>query len=154
MRLVSSAKVQGGLGRVLTGVTGSAALLVFLLAVFTLTGWSLIAALGIVALLGLALLAVRMLRAEITVDADTVVFVLRLRPLRTVSLDRKTIRSAAASSDTSLAEGFGYRVLGKKRRGLLVGGPCIEVETDEITWVVSCAEPATAAEAIALRHRL
>ena len=152
MRLVSSAKVQGGLGRVLTGVTGSAALLVFLLAVFTLTGWSLIAALGIVALLGLALLAVRMLRAEITVDADTVG--LRLRPLRTVSLDRKTIRSAAASSDTSLAEGFGYRVLGKKRRGLLVGGPCIEVETDEITWVVSCAEPATAAEAIALRHRL
>lgn len=146
MSLVSSVKVQGGYAHVFTGIVGSAALFVFLMAVFTLSGWSLVAALGIVAFLGLALLAVRMLRSEISVNADKVV--LRLRPLRTVSLNRDEIRSVAASSDTSLAEGFGYRVLGKKRRGLLVGGPCVEVKTDEITWIVSCAEPAVTAATI------
>ena len=148
MSLVSSVKVQWGQARVLTGVVGSAALLVLLMAVFTLKGRSLIAALGIVALLGLVLLAVQMLRTEISVDADKVV--LRLRPLCSVSLARHQIRSAAASNDTSLAEGLGYRVLGKKRRGLPVGGPCVEVKTNKITWVVSCAEPASVAEAISL----
>lgn len=146
MSLVSSVKVQGGHARVLTGVVGSAALLVFLMAIFTLRGWSLIAAMGIVVLLGLALLAVRTIRAEINVDANQLV--LRLRPLRTVSLERSDIRSVFASSDSSVAEGFGYRVLGKNRRGLLVGGPCVEIKTDEITWVVSCAEPARVAEVI------
>lgn len=138
METVSSTGIEGGHRRVVTGVVGASALLVSLTAVFSLDGASLLAAMGIVALLLAVLMLVRVVRAEIAIGAVGVE--LRLRPFYCKAIPFQDVLGAAVSTDTSVAEGFGYRYLGDNRRGLLVGGSCVEIATQGGAWVVSCRE--------------
>lgn len=144
MSTISSVRIGGGHRRLLVSVVVGAALVVSLTAIVSLEGVDLAVALALV-ILFLAVLALLLaVRAEIRLNEKALIILLRPVMSRTIPLAQ--VRDVAPTSDTSGAEGFGYRNLGRNRRGLLVGGPSVEITTPEKSWVVSCENALRTAE--------
>lgn len=119
---------------------------IFVLTLLTIIGTlmavqepSLVIVLSVLAPTVAAFVLVFALRTEIAIDTHTIR--LRMLPIYTKHLAAQDILSVQPAAFTGSLEGFGYRVLGKDRRGLLVGGPSIEITTSERTWIVSCHHP-------------
>lgn len=88
--------------------------------------------LSVLALLLVAFVTLFALRVEISTNSDMVR--IRLRPFYAKQLPVQNIVGGAVESQTGVGQGYGYRALGKDRRGLLVGGPSIKIETAQKSW--------------------
>lgn len=144
MRRISSTGITGLPVQVLTGILLAAALATAVPAALSLRGTDLVIALLIVTAILLSIAALRI--ARVTIDVSATEVVIAFRPFFSRRLILSELTSVAVSHTTSAAEGFGYRILGKNQRGLLVGGPTITIGTPERTWVVSVDNPAEVIE--------
>lgn len=139
MKVLSSVRMPGRSSRILGLIIAASTVAVVASAIVS-DDVSFTTVLPVFAILLLAFVAVIALRVEISTDSAAVR--IRLRPFYAKQLPAQSIVSVTQESDTGVAEGYGYRILGKDRRGLLVGGPSIKIETAQKTWVISCEDPA------------
>ncbi len=74
--------------------------------------------------------------------------VLGCEPFYSTDVSISAIVAVTTAEDTSLSDGYGFRVMGKNTRGLLVGGPAVTLETNNRRWIVSTAHPDVVTSAI------
>ena len=139
MRRLSSVGIMRRPFRLAGGILFLAAAAVAVAGVATLQGTDLLLSLLLSAALLLGVVALR--RARVTIDVSTTELVIAFRPFLSRRLPLSQVVSVTASPSTSLVQGFGYRILGRNRRGLLVGGPTVTVHTVERAWIVSTDSP-------------
>ncbi|MGM7775433.1 hypothetical protein ACSVHC_05350 [Arthrobacter sp. KNU-44] len=77
--------------------------------------------------------------------------VLRLAPFYSTEMSISDVVAVAGVPETTLADGYGFRIMGKNTRGLLVGGPAVALETKTRRWIVSTAHPEEITSAIRAR---
>ena len=140
MRRISSVGIKGLPLQLISGILLAAAMAVAVMGVVTLQGMDLLLSLLLSAAMLLGVVTLRC--ARVTIDVSTTERVIAFRPFLSRRLPLSDIVSVVASPATSLEEGFGYRIMGKEQRGLLVGGPTITVRTTHRVWVVSADNPA------------
>ena len=139
MRRISSVGLKGLPLQLISGILFVAAAAVAVMGAATLQGMDLLLSLLLSAAMLLGAATLRC--ARVTIDVRTTELVIAFRPFLSRRLPLSDVVSVAASPATSLGEGFGYRILGKGQRGLLVGGPSITVRTTSRAWVVSTENP-------------
>ena len=74
--------------------------------------------------------------------------VLRCAPFYSTEVPISDVVAVATAPDTSLSDGYGFRVMGKNSRGLLVGGGAVALETKNRRWIVSTGHPEKVAAAL------
>ncbi|WP_332601609.1 hypothetical protein [Arthrobacter sp. S2(2024)] len=66
--------------------------------------------------------------------------VLRCAPFYTTKVSISDVVAVSMAPDTSLADGYGLRLVRAKTRGLIVGWPAITLETKNRRWIISTAQ--------------
>lgn len=142
-QLISTATIGHGSKRVIAGVIGGMCL--FIIVSSLLSEFLLIGA-GIAVLV--LLLTWRVLTIKVTTEASQQNIVVRCHPFYSKSIPMQHIVDASPAPSSSLTEGYGIRYLGQGTWGLLVGGPAINIETTNRTWIISTPDPESTAAAI------
>ncbi len=74
--------------------------------------------------------------------------VLRCARFYSTEMSISDVLAVTAAQHTSLSDGYGFRVMGKNTRGLLVGGGAVALETENRRWIVSTAHPEKVTSAV------
>ena len=98
-----------------------------------------------VGILGLTWLVLSM---KVSIGIHNEQLIVRCEPFYTARMQLSEVLGATTAGETTLAEGFGVRMLGNGSRGVLVGGPSVALETRSRKWVISSESPEAVAKAI------
>ncbi len=146
MKRLSCARLPRGAAQIIGMMIFGSALMVFLVALLTLSGSDLV--LGLILAVIILLTGLPVVRMRVLLDINDQEILIQCWPLLRVKVRISDICSAEPMPPTGVAEGFGYRILGRKRRGILVGGPCILLRCTDLTWIISVEDAVAVSEAI------
>jgi hypothetical protein len=96
---------------------------------------------GLVIASSIVALTWAIVRVTVSITISEEKIVLRCAPFYSTEVPISDVLAVTGADDTSLSDGYGFRVLGKNTRGLLVGGPAAAFETNNRRWIVSTAHP-------------
>ncbi|MDQ0029686.1 hypothetical protein [Arthrobacter bambusae] len=103
---------------------------------------------GLVLAAGIVALTWAIVRATVSVAITGEKIVLRCAPFYSTEVPISDVLAVTTAEDTTLSDGYGFQVMGKNTRGLLVGGPAVAFETNNRRWIVSTAHPEEVASTI------
>ncbi|WP_284981208.1 hypothetical protein [Arthrobacter sp. efr-133-TYG-118] len=81
------------------------------------------------------------LRMTVSIAIAEEKIVLRCAPFYSIEVSISDVLAVTTAENTSLSDGYGFRLMGKGTRGLLAGGPAVALETKTRRWIVSTAHP-------------
>ena len=134
--VISEAGLPGSSKGLIWGIVGAS---VMVLVVSALVSGIVLPGLLMVA--GIAALTCLIVRMTVSIAIDEEKIVLRCAPFYSTEVSISDVLAITTAPDTSLSAGYGYRIMGKNTRGLLVGGPAVALETNNRRWIVSTAHP-------------
>ncbi|MHA7167113.1 hypothetical protein ACX801_02990 [Arthrobacter bambusae] len=103
---------------------------------------------GLLIAAGIVALTWTIVRMTVSIATAGEKIVLRCTPFYSTEISISDILAVTTAPNTSLSEGYGFRLIGKNTRGLLVGGPAVALETSNRRWIVSAARPEDVTSAI------
>lgn len=134
--VISEARLEGRSKVLIWGIVGAA---VVVLVVSAMVSGILLP--GLVMTVGIVALTWAIVRMTASIEIAEEKIVLRCAPFYSTEVLISDVASVNPASETSLADGYGFRVMGRNTRGLLVGGPAVALKTKNREWIVSTADP-------------
>lgn len=144
--VISEARLAGRSTGLIWGIVGAS---VIVLVVSALVSGILLP--GLLMAVGIVAVTWTIVRMTVSITISEEKIVLRLAPFYSTEMSISDIVAVAAVPETTLADGYGFRVTGKYTRGLLVGGPAVALQTKARRWIVSAAHPEEVMSAIRAR---
>ncbi|MEW1820904.1 hypothetical protein AB0323_08955 [Arthrobacter sp. NPDC080031] len=141
--LISEARLAGSSRGLIWGIVGAS--------VITLVASSLVSGTPVPGLLlaaGILPLTWTIVRMTVSIAMADKKIVLRCGPFYSSEISISDVLAIATAPETSLADGYGFRMLGNGTRGLLVGGPAVALETNNRRWIISTTHPEEVTSAI------
>ncbi|MFB9714705.1 hypothetical protein [Arthrobacter methylotrophus] len=103
---------------------------------------------GLLVAAGIVAVTWTIVRMTVSIATAEEKIVVRCAPFYSTEIPISEVSAVTTARDTSLSEGYGIRILEKKTRGVLVGGPAISLETVNRRWIISTAHPEEVASTI------
>lgn len=134
--VISEARLAGRSKNLIWGIVGASVIVLILPAVA-----SGILLPGLLMTSGIVALTWTIVRMTVSIAMTDEKIVLRLAPFYSTEISILDVVAVSTAPDTSLTDGYGFRIMGKNTRGLLAGGPAVALETKTRRWIVSTAHP-------------
>ncbi|GAA5189762.1 hypothetical protein GCM10023346_05200 [Arthrobacter gyeryongensis] len=141
--VISEARLAGRSKVLIWGIVGAS---VIVLVVSALVSGILLP--GLLMAAGILAITCAIVRLTVSIAIAEEKIVLRCAPFYSTKISTSDVVAVGPAPDTSLADGYGFRLMGKNTRGLLVGGRAVALETKTRRWIVSTAHPQEVTSAI------
>ncbi|WP_284751799.1 hypothetical protein [Arthrobacter sp. efr-133-R2A-120] len=141
--VISEARLAGSSKSLIWGIVGAS---VMVLVVSALVSGIVLP--GLLVAAGIVAFTWAIVRMTVSIAVAGEKIVLSCKPFYSTEVSISDVLAVTTAPETSLAVGYGFRVMGKNTRGLLVGGPSIALETNNRRWIVSTARPEDVTSAI------
>ncbi len=103
---------------------------------------------GLLVAAGIVAFTWAIVRVTVSIAIAEEKIVLRCAPFYSTEVSISDVLAVTTAPETSLFDGYGFRVVGKGTRGLLAGGHAVALETKTRRWIVSTAHPEEVASTI------